>query len=261
MIRLLNAMRSALSLFLVLAWMLGVCGPILYLGVLPVGALLSGRPRRVLISLYMKLVCIGIVTGFRLGGARFSRRGRIPTAESSVIVMNHQSLLDIVITTLMGDPYVPAFVPRRRYARWRVPLVGPSIWLLECPVVDPQRDPQGSLEEMRRAATEQRHGLLIFPEGHRSQNGDVRPFRSAGTLAVLSQRRLPVYVVVTDGFWYGRRLVDFILNVHRLRGETEVLGPFTPPEGQEELPGFVESLRGTLMMRLQQMRAGRHAGV
>ncbi len=114
---------------------------------------------------------------------------------------------------------------------------------------------------MRRAATEQHHGLLIFPEGHRSLNGDVRPFRAAGTVAVLSERRLPVYAVVTDGFWYGRRLVDFILNVHRLRGETEVLGPFTPPERQDDLPAFVETLRGAIVERLQQIRAGRDAAL
>jgi 1-acyl-sn-glycerol-3-phosphate acyltransferase len=261
MIRGLRAVQSALSLALVLCWMLPVCGPILYLGVLPVGALLSGRPRRVLISLYMKLVCHGIVLGFRLGGARFTRHGRIPTAEASVIVMNHQSLLDIVTTTLMGSPYVPAFVPRRRYARWSVPLVGPSIWLLECPVVDPRRDPKGSLEAMRRAATEQHHGLLIFPEGHRSLDGEVRPFRAAGTLAILAERRLPVYAVVTDGFWYGRRLVDFILNVHRLRGATEVLGPFTPPERQDDLPAFVEWLRDVIVQRLRHRRGETHAGL
>jgi len=261
MIRAVNAVRSLLSLVLVLSWMLGICGPLLYLAVLPLGALLSGRRRRRLISLYMKLVCVGIVWGFRLGGARFVRRGRLPTTEPSLILMNHQSLLDIVTTTLMGDPYVPAFVPRRRYARWYVPCVGPSICLLECPVVDPKRDPKGAIEAMRRAVIEQHHGLLVFPEGHRSLDGVVRPFRTAGTVAALSERRLPVYAVVTDGFWFGRRLVDFLQNVPRLRGETEVLGPFAPPEAQDEIEAFVQSVRETIVERLQELRARRHAGL
>lgn len=259
MIRALNATRSALSLAVVLSWMLGICGPVLYLAVLPVGAFLSGRPRRRLTSLYMKVVCAGILSGFRLGGARFVLRGRIPTAEPCVVLMNHQSLLDIVTTTLMGDPYVPAFVPRRRYARWYVPLVGACIWLLECPVVDPKRDLQGAIDAMRRAATETHHGLLVFPEGHRTLDGEVRPFKVAGTVAVLSERRLPVYAVVGDGFWFGRRLVDFLLNVHRLRGETEVLGPFAPPADPGDIPDFVQSIRARIVERLRATRDGRDA--
>jgi 1-acyl-sn-glycerol-3-phosphate acyltransferase len=203
----------------------------------------------------MKLVCNGIVLGFRLGGARFVRRGRIPTAEPSLILMNHQSLLDIVTTTLMGDPYVPAFVPRRRYARWFVPLVGGSIWLLRCPVVDPKRDPDGAIAAMRRAATEQLHGILVFPEGHRSLDGQVRPFKTAGTVAILGERRLPVYAVVTDGFWFGRRLVDFLINVHRLRGRTEVLGPFSPPEDPAQIPAFIQSIHDVIVDRLTGIRS------
>jgi 1-acyl-sn-glycerol-3-phosphate acyltransferase len=261
MIRAFNAARSALSLVAVLSWMLGIGAPLLYLAVLPVGVVLSGRPRRRLTSLYMKLVCEGILLGFRLGGARFTLRGRIPTGKPCVVLMNHQSLLDIVTTTLMGDPYVPAFVPRRRYARWYVPLVGACIGLLECPVVDPKRDPQGAIAAMRRAATLQHHGLLVFPEGHRSLDGEVRRFKVSGTVAVLSERRLPVYAVIGDGFWFGRRLVDFLLNVHRLRGETEVLGPFTAPAAAEEIPDFVQSVRAKIVERLQQIRAGRDAGL
>jgi 1-acyl-sn-glycerol-3-phosphate acyltransferase len=257
----LQAARSALSFLVVLGWMMGIGAPILYLFVLPLGALLEGAQRRRLTSLYMKLVCWGILSGFRLGGARFERRGTIPTAAPSIILMNHQSLLDIVTTTMMGSPYVPAFVPRRRYARWYIPLVGGSIWLLECPVVDPKRDAKGAVEAMRRAALDHDHGLLIFPEGHRSVDGQVRPFKTAGTLAALTARRLPVYLVVSDGYWFGRRFVDFFWSVPRIRGMTEVLGPFAPPEGEEALVPFIESMRGRIVERLEERRGTRSHGI
>ncbi len=261
MILAMRAARSALSLLVVLSWMVLVGAPLLYLLVLPVGACLSGRPRRALTSAYMKLICAGILAGFRLGGARFERRGTIPTDGHSLILMNHQSLLDIVTVTLMGQPYVPAFVPRLRYARWYILLVGASIWLLDCPVVDPKRDPKGAVSAMRRAALEHGHGLLVFPEGHRSVDGEVRPFKTAGTLAALAARRLPVYVVVSDGFSFGRRLVDFLWSVPQIRGETEILGPFAPPEGEEDLLPFIHEMRGVIVDRLRELRARRHAGV
>jgi 1-acyl-sn-glycerol-3-phosphate acyltransferase len=84
----------------------------------------------------------------------------------------------------MAEPYVPAFVTRRRYARW-IPAVSPCIRALECPIVDPKRDPRGAVELLRQAATVHDAGLLIYPESHRSRDGEVRPFRPAGVLAVL----------------------------------------------------------------------------
>lgn len=250
---LVRTLRGALAFVATLVWMGGPCAVLLYFAVLPLG-LAWRRKRRALVSWYMRLVVRGILFFFRLGGARFQWSDRLPTRDASLILGNHQSQIDILIATMMGDPFVPAFVPRARYTHWYIPLVAPSIWLLECPVVDPKGDPRGAVEAMRAAALENRHGILIFPEGHRSLDGEVRPFRMAGTIACLEARRVPVYLLVTDGYWKGRRLVDFLGNVPRLRGCTEVLGPFEPPADGAALPAFVEGLRRRIVERLMERR-------
>jgi 1-acyl-sn-glycerol-3-phosphate acyltransferase len=202
----------------------------------------------------MKMMSWGILMGFRVGGARFERRGRIPTGEGgALIIMNHQSQLDICTATLMGQPFVPTFVPRALYAR-RVPLVSASIRLLECPIVDPRRDPKGAVAALREAARRERYGLLIFPEGHRSTGGELRPFRTAGLQAILETRRMPVYLVVTDGFWAGRRFSDFLANVPHVRGRTEVLGPFPAPERDDEIEAAIEGWRRRMVEHLAAMR-------
>ena len=53
---------------------------------------------------------------------------------------------------------------------------------------------------------------------------------------------MPVYLIVTDGIWAARRLVDFILNVPQIRGRTEVFGPFDPPQSDDEIASFVDGL-------------------
>jgi 1-acyl-sn-glycerol-3-phosphate acyltransferase len=196
----------------------------------------------------------GILFCFERGGARFEWSGRLPTGGPSIIVGNHQSQIDILVASMMGDPYVPAFVPRARYTHWYIPLVSNCIRLLECPIVDPKRDARGAVDAMRRGALENRHGILIFPEGHRTLDGEVRPFRMAGTIACLEARRVPVYLFVTDGYWRGRRLVDFLGNVPHLRGYTEVLGPFEPPDDPAALPAFVGGLRQRIVERLMERR-------
>jgi 1-acyl-sn-glycerol-3-phosphate acyltransferase len=252
MAALLRAVRGALSLAAVALWLAAPGVAIFYVLYMPRVWLWPGR-RRELVSSYMKLMSRGIFGLLGLGGARFRRTGTIPTGQTVLVLMNHQSLLDVPTATLMAEPYVPAFVTRRRYARF-IPSVSPAIRLLECPLVDPKRDPRGALGALRRAAPAEKAGLLIYPEGHRTLDGEVRPFRTAGALAVLEARRMPVYLVVTDGFWKSRRFVDFVTSVPDIRGETEVLGPFAPPESDDELPAFLQDLRGRMVEHLALMR-------
>jgi len=170
------------------------------------------------------------------------------------VVANHQSLLDICQATLLAQPRVPAFVARRRYAHF-VPLVSQCIRLLGSPIVDPKGDPAGSVEAVRRGARELPHGILIFPEGHRSLDGAIRPFHSAGLKTILGARRTPVYLVLNEGVWRVRRLADLLFRVHLIDAYSEVLGPFEPPQDPAEQPAFVRNLRDTLVARLEQHRA------
>jgi 1-acyl-sn-glycerol-3-phosphate acyltransferase len=246
------AARSSLAVLLTLASMAVVGFPWLYLVVVPAAALRPER-RRALVSWYMKGMTRMIFATLSLGGARFRIEGRLPTSDGILIVMNHQSLVDILVATSMADPYVPAFVPRLRYARF-VPLVSRCIRLLECPIVDPKRDARGAVLTIRQAALRERYGLLLFPEGHRSRDGALRPFKTAGIQAILEARRLPVYLVVGDGLWRSRRLVDFMLHLHGVRCDVEVLGPFEPPASAAELPAAVERWRGVMLARLEERR-------
>lgn len=252
MIAVLRGMRSLLSVLLMgPLFMLGSL--VLRLGVLP-AVWLRPRLRFPLASLFMKGMSHGILGLLRLGGARIRRQGVIPTASPVLIVANHQGLVDINQITLLCRPGVPAFVTRRRYARF-VPVVSACIRLLGSPIVDPRRDPKGALEAVRRGATELPHGLIIFPEGHRSLDGTVRPFRSAGLAAILEARRIPVYLVVGDGVWPGRRLVDLLFRAHLIDACAEVLGPYAPPEDPAKIPAFITGLRETIVARLQQRRS------
>jgi 1-acyl-sn-glycerol-3-phosphate acyltransferase len=251
MITLLRGARSLVSVLLVGLFFL-LMSPVLRLVIVP-GGWLFPRHRFLLVSAFMKWMSAGILDLLRLGGAHVRRVGTLPTASPILVVANHQSVLDICQVTLMAHPWVPAFVTRRRYARF-VPLVAQCIRLLDSPIVDPKRDPQGSVAAIRQGARELPHGLVIFPEGHRSQDGEIRPFRAAGLETILAERRMPVYLVVNEGVWRVRRLADLLFRVPLIDAHSEVIGPFEPPADAALLPGFTRELRATLVARLAQIR-------
>lgn len=247
----LRGARSLLSVLLVgLFFVLG--SPVLRLLVLP-GAWLLPSQRFRLVSLYMKGMSYGLEFLLTLGGARFRHFGTIPTAEPVLVVANHQSLVDILQIAILSRPRVPGFVTRSRYGRF-VPLVSTTARLLGGPLIDPRADPRGAVEVIRRTAEQLPHGLMIFPEGHRTTDGAIRPFRLAGIVAVLSARRLPVYLVLNEGLWRVARFTDLLFRVHLIDAVSEVMGPYEPPPDPAALPAFVHELRETMLARLAERR-------
>jgi 1-acyl-sn-glycerol-3-phosphate acyltransferase len=251
MLTLLRSARSLLCVLLVgLLFVLG--SAVLRLIVLPANWLFPAQRFR-LVSLFMKGMSAGICGLLTLGGARFRRLGSVPTATPVLVVANHQSLLDILQITLMSRPRVPAFVTRSRYRRF-VPLVSASVRLLGSPIVDPRRDPRGAVEAVREGARTLPHGILIYPEGHRSTDGEIRPFRTSGIEAILRERRLPVYLVVSDGMWRVRRFADLLFRVHLIDATSRVIGCFEAPARDEDLPAFAQELREALKRALVELR-------
>ena len=247
----LHAVRSFASMLLVGGYF-ALGSIVLRLGVIPASWLWPGL-RYPLTSRYFKIMAGGILALLTLGGARFRRRGTLPTATPVFIVANHQSLVDILQVALMARPRTPAYVTRTRYARG-VPLVSATVRLLRCPLVDPKRDPKAARMAIQRGARELPHGLLIFPEGHRTTDGQVRPFRPKGLEAMLSARRLPVYLVVSDGGWRVARFTDLLWRMHLIDYTSEVLGPYEIPESHDEISAFIRFLRGTIANRLAESR-------
>jgi 1-acyl-sn-glycerol-3-phosphate acyltransferase len=250
MVRLLAAVRSALAVASLLAWL--VVGGLYQRLVVYPAVFLWPRRRTALTSRYFCLMARGIVALVRAGGGVVRTTGTLPTHAPVLVLMNHQSLVDIPVVGLMGVPYVPLFVTRQRY-HYGMPAVSPCLRLMGCPVVDP-RDGKRALRILRDATRALEHGLLIFPEGHRTRDGEIAEFKMAGILTVLRERRLPVYLVVTDGYWSARRLVDFVFGIDGIRGETVVLGPFEPPPDADALPAFVDGLREAMIERLAHLR-------
>lgn len=247
--RLVRSAASALSLLVVLLWLAAVGLPSIL--ALTLAGTAAGPARRLRwVSTWARLQSRVVLALLQAGGARYVRHGFVETDRPGLMVMNHQSLLDIPTAVVMSGPHVPAFVARERYAR--VPMIASGLAMAGCPVIDPRADREGAKAVLRRAAHLERT-LLIYPEGHRSCDGALQPFRSAGLLAILEERRLPVVLVATDGFCGGRRLVDVLFNVHRIRGRTEVVGRFVPPADAAALPGFVDHLEAALASHLSRM--------
>lgn len=246
----LRALRSAFG-FLLIAPLFVVTGAFQRFVIWPYVFFRPER-RKPVMDRFMHFMARSVLVCMRIGGARMAEIGHVPTERPVLVLMNHQSLLDIPTAVALCRPSVPLIVTRKLYGRG-IPLVSPMLRIQRYPLIDPLKDRRQAVAIVQEAAR-QEHGILLYPEGHRGKGGELAPFATAGMRAILNERRIPAYLIVTDGFWVCRRLKDFIFGIHRIDGRTEVLGPFDPPAAEDEVPAFLERMRKTMLAKLDEMR-------
>ncbi len=188
-----------------------------------------------------------------VGGADIDIRARIAADPGTLILMNNQSLLVIPVAYEVKKGGYAFAVTRARYGR-KIPLVSPLLRFDNHPLVDPGRGGAAQLERLRKVAATTTHPMLIYPEGSRTRDGEIRPFRTAGLEAILGARRWNVHVVVVDGFWRCAKLVDYIHNISSVRARIESTGPFPSPGPEEDVAAFIVRMRDLMCDKLHEMR-------
>ena len=194
-----------------------------------------------------------------LGGMRLDVRGAIPR-ESVVVIMNHQSVMDIPVGVLLIPGPYPIIPTRDRYSRG-VPGIATLVHLLRYPVVTQKREnlrtELPAIAEAAEATARGDNSMLIFAEGHRTRDGQIGPFMRTGLRLVLERARRPVYCIVADGLWHARTTFDAATGFAGATCTVHILGPFTAPSSN--LDDFIEGLRDRMVAELDAIRAARAA--
>lgn len=215
--------------------------------------LLPSRRHRILAAWQQGLARLMLGLARFPGGARFDDVPRIPGRSGVLVLMNHQSLLDIPLVVRALAPGYPRIITRARYARGK-PLISHMVRLYQYPTVDPGATARKQLAQLAEVGGSADVPLVIYPEGTRTRTGDVGRFKKAGLRALLSSRRWEVWIVVSDGHWQSGRLADFLENVSTIRARTAVVGPFESPEPGDDLDGFIGDMAARMRDALEGLR-------
>ena len=223
------------------AWMLSADGPVLL-----------GRWQRFLSGFLFMILRV-------VGGAYIPRPGRVPGKPGVLILMNHQSLLDIPMVIASVDGAFPRIVTRQRYAKW-IPIISHTIRKLEYPVVDPAAKAGTTrryLERLGQVARSSDVPLVLFPEGTRTRNGKIGRFQSSGLERILKARDWMVYVLVSDGYWRHAKLAHFVGGMHEIEGHLSVLGPIEWNDPEAGPGEFIQRMRDLMVEELARIRGAK----
>jgi 1-acyl-sn-glycerol-3-phosphate acyltransferase len=166
-----------------------------------VARLFGPRPHEVVVGMLQ----VSLVAAFRLCGTRLvvERDEGVRPRTPYLLLANHQSMFDIPIFGALLFTNYPKYVAKHTLARW-IPSISYNLRRGGNALVD--RDDRGqavdAIRSLGERAERRRVSAVIYPEGTRSRAGELKPFKPAGTLALLEAApTLPVVPVAIDESW------------------------------------------------------------
>ena len=194
----------------------------------------------------------------RIGDASMQFPSRIvPCEPGTLILMNHQSVLDIPLVVKSVAGGYPRIVTRARYRRF-IPLISHMVRLYQYPTVDPTANPRDVLKMARAMAHEAGNSdvpIAIFPEGTRTKDGSIGTFRKRGMEKVLKERAWTVYVFVVDGYWKNTHVKNFLADLSHLEGRVEHAATLEWADPTADSADFMQEVREVMIERLADMRS------
>lgn len=179
---------NVLQLIFTLAWTAGLIGVAFVV-------LLVTRQRRLPLRMAARCWAPGLLWG---SGAKLVVRGvdRVDWTRPHVVVANHQSMMDICVL-FRAIPVPLQFLLKQELSR--LPLVGAYAKAMGMIFVE-RSSAREATKRMREAAQLVKAGatLCVFPEGTRSHDGEVLPFKS-GAFQIALDSGADVVPVAIEG--------------------------------------------------------------
>jgi len=145
---------------------------------------------------------------------RIEGRHRIRRDGVYVLVANHQSLVDILVLFRLFTHYKWV----SKIENFRVPFIGWNMSLNR--YIKLRRGDRRSVEKMMRACRQvlsMGSSILMFPEGTRSRDGHLQPFKP-GAFALAKEAAVPILPIVIDGSARALPKRGFLLSAgHQIR--------------------------------------------
>jgi 1-acyl-sn-glycerol-3-phosphate acyltransferase len=198
-----------------------------------------------------------LVQAIRLAGVRFEveRSPEVEPGAAYLIIANHQSMFDIPIVGALLFSNFPKYVSKRELARG-IPSISYNLRVGGHALID--RDDRGqateAIRQLGRVVCERGVSALIYPEGTRSREGSLRPFRRAGALALFEAApEVSVVPVAIDESW---RLLRFNLTPVPFGTRVRVfVGAPIARSKDEDRSALLEEARGEIARTLERWRA------
>ncbi|XP_073824202.1 1-Acylglycerol-3-phosphate O-acyltransferase 2 [Musca autumnalis] len=142
-------------------------------------------------------LCKALGVTMEIRGLENIRKGH-----GSVVLMNHQSALDLCVLAYLWPVIGRATVVSKKEVLY-LPFFGIGSWLWGTLFINRSRktDSINTLQKESKAINERNCKLLLFPEGTRNSKETLLPFKK-GSFHIALQSQCPIQPVVISKYWF-----------------------------------------------------------
>ena len=191
-----------------------------------------------------------------ISGVRLNVVGRehLSPARTRVLVMNHSSFLDMQALAALDLP-APMALAKREF--FFIPLLGQAMWATGQVFINRSdtRSARGGLARLGQImASGPPRTVVIFPEGTRSRDGLLHPFKT-GAFRLAAQTGAPLLRVVLYGAYARQRPQDWVPRPGEI---TIVIHPEISTQGwtEEQAQAHATELHAWFQARLDEGASG-----
>ena len=160
---------------------------------------------------------------------KFTNNQTLPEGRPIIFISNHQSMFDIPPLIWYLRKYHAKFISKIELTRG-IPSISFNLKYGGAANIDRKDQRQSIMEivKLGQRMKEHKWSAVIFPEGTRSKNGKVKPFRAAGIATILKKcpEALLVPIVIKNS-WAAIKYGYYPLNAFT-QMQVEVLEPVEP---------------------------------
>ena len=173
----------------------------------------------------------------------------LPAGRPMIFISNHQSMFDIPPLIWYLRDYHAKFISKIELTRG-IPSISFNLKYGGAANIDRKDQRQSIMEivKLGQRMKEKKWSAVIFPEGTRSKNGKVKPFRAAGVATLLKKcpEALLVPIVIKNS-WAAIKYGYYPLNAFT-QMTVEVLAPVEPGKtpAEELVLGIENTIRAAL---------------
>ncbi len=161
-----------------------------------------------------------------------------------IIVSNHQSIADIAILSSTLRNTNLKFVAKKSLGRG---IPGVSLVLREWGSAlvsrNGSRQDVARLRAMARQLEHWEGSVVVFPEGTRSRDGRLLPYKAAAVRIIAETANLPILPIAIDGTHAVSDLRGFVRNMAGARGRVTIGRPIPPEVWRHRVDEVVDEVR------------------
>lgn len=198
-------------------------------------------------------------TGF---GVEFSSDIAEQPEKQYLVVCNHQSLADIPVIRAALPGLKLRFVAKKEL-KWGFPGVSTALRVGRHALVHRKSNMHKGMAELRRLGRMARHreiSPVVFPEGTRSRNGEVKQFRGGAIRVLNNEYPLPIMVIAVDGGYKFGKLRHIIEHLRGAVYRIKIVGVLPAAHGRDELAEAMKTAEEMVRKQVETWRRGEWQG-